>query len=556
MAEAGSRRSHHRRKNQGLPRPWCCSFGVAPQSPESRGVSAARRNHHRHQPRAKPPKVAYAASFQSSPSPSSSKMGLGLIDPRRILSPGRVSPIDSDAAFGAPPEAGSGASVATVNVESEPEYVDSVPKEKAPLPARLSSASSAAEVGVCQVRGKERSMDLRLSLKGKDGKCLVLELDSEVLCRDSKFFAAMVSDARRKASNAAAECRKIEVAEIEDLSVFRDTIQLMYEKDIMKCLVKAGVHCSIDILEVSSTIMFNRGVISCLNFLEAVPWSESEEEKLKGLFSRCSFDEAIAQDVLARLYTGVCNSSEDLALRLVQSVVNGTNSKARKELQTLVNCLFSKSSVYQKKPDGLNKDGLYGFCYSCLNYLVEIFAEEAGSVSSDQTCKGRESRPMIERVSRQVDNLTWILEILIDKQMAEDFVGLWAKQDDLVRLHETASPMVRYELSRISASVFMALGRGKLHCPGDLRYEVMFAWFGPMLSDFGWLQRCARGLDVRMLEEDMGQAILTLSLSQQQALFVEWFRRFSVQGSECPNLSKAFQVWWRRSFARMADARG
>lgn len=258
MADAGSRRSHHRRKNRGLRGTWCCS-GVAPQSPESRNGSAARRNHHRHQQRAKPQKAAYAASFQSSPSPSGSKMGLGLIDPRRILSPERVSPIDSEAALGALPETGDGVSVTAGNVESGTEYMDAVPKEKAPVRARLSSASSAAGEGMSEVRGKERSMDLRLSLKGMDGKCFVLELDSGLLCRDSQFFAAMVSDARRKASDAAAECRKIEVAEIEDLSVFKDTIELMYEKDIMKSLVKAGVHRCIDILEVSACF----GLWSC-----------------------------------------------------------------------------------------------------------------------------------------------------------------------------------------------------------------------------------------------------------------------------------------------------
>uniref|UniRef100_A0A1D1XXA5 BTB/POZ domain-containing protein At2g13690 n=1 Tax=Anthurium amnicola TaxID=1678845 RepID=A0A1D1XXA5_9ARAE len=556
MADPGHRRSHHRRKSPGLRRAWCCSFGVAPQSPENRGSSAPRR-HHSHQPPSKPQKLAYAASFQSSPSPSA-KMGLGIIDPRRILSPGRVSPIDSDAPpFGPLPGTPGAASVAAGTVDSESECVDPLPKEKASLPGRLSSSSSiTAEAGVSDAPPKERSMDLRLSLKGKDGKCLVLELDSEVLCHGSSFFAAMVLDARRKASDASAECRKIEVAEIEDLSVFKDTVELMYEKDTMKCLVKSGVSRSIDILEVSSTIMFSRGVISCLKYLEAVPWNENEEEKLKSLFARCSFDEAIAQDVLARLYGQVPNNTQDLAVRLVRSVVNGTNGKARKELQTLVNCLLSKSSVYQKKPAGLSKEGLYGVCNSCLNSLLETFGKASDSIACDRTCTVKETRPAIERISRQVDSLNWLLEILIDKQMAEEFVVLWANQNDLLRLHEAASPMVRYEISRISASVFMALGRGKLQCPGEVRYGVLRAWFGPMLSDFGWLQRCSKGLDVRRLEEDMGQAILTLSLPQQQALFVEWFRRFSVQGSECPNLSKAFQVWWRRSFVRPADARG
>ncbi|MQL76519.1 hypothetical protein Taro_008925 [Colocasia esculenta] len=560
MAEPGGRRATQRRKDPGLRRAWCCSFGVPPQSPENRGggggggggaAGGGRR------PPAKPPKPSYAASFHSSPSPSA-RVGRGLMDPRRILSPGRVSPIDSDAPVRPLPEAADARAVAAaVAAEAEVESVDAPPKEKAPESRHLPSSSSQ---GVGGARFKERSedssMDLRLSVKGKDGKCLVFELDSEVLCQNSTFFAAMVLDAHRRASDASVECQGIEVAEIEDLPVFKDTIELMYAKDAMRWLAKAGVPRSIDILEASSTILFNRGVVSCLNYLEAVPWNESEEEKLKSLLSRCSFEEPIVQDLLDRLYPHGPNA-QGLALHLIRSVANGTNNNASKVSQTLVNGLLSKSSVYQKDAAGLDKEGLYSICKSCLNSLVDLFAEASNSFSADGTSTGRERRPtMVQRVSRHVDNLNWLLEMLMDKQMAEDFVGIWANQTELVRLHERVSPMVRYELSRISACVFTALGRGKLRCPGSIRCAVLQSWFGPMLSDFGWLQRCPKGLDVRMLEESLGQLILTLSLRQQQALFVEWFGWFSVQGFECPNLTKAFQVWWRRSFVRAPHPRG
>jgi len=284
--------------------------------------------------------------------------------------------------------------------------------------------------------------------------------------------------------------------------------------------------------------MFDKGVVSCLNYIEAVPWSESEEEKLKNLFARCTFDESVTQDILARLQLEGPSGSEDLAAQLIQSIAGGTNGIARKELQSLVNGLLSKSSVYQKDPAGLNKESLYSICHSCLNSLVELFEEAPDSTPSH--CAA----------AKQVENINWLLEILIDKQMAEDFVCLWANQKKLIRMHQKASPMVRYELSRISACVFIALGKGELRCPGDVRFAVLEAWFGPMMLDFGWLQRCSKGLDIRVLEEGLGLALLTLSLKQQQRLFVEWFRCFGGKGTECPNLSKAFQVWWRRSFVR------
>jgi hypothetical protein len=304
-------------------------------------------------------------------------------------------------------------------------------------------------------------------------------------------------------------------------------------------------------LQVSSSIMFDRGIEACLNYIEAVPWNENEEEKLKRVFGRCTFDELVCKDVLARLQQQCRSSSEDLTVQLVESVTSGTNNGARKELQSLVSGLLSKSSVYQKDLSGLNKGSLYQICRFCLRSLAELFVEDSGPVEDASQCTSvSDNKPMIERVSKQTENLNWLFDILVNNDMAEEFVELWASQDELIRMHEQASPMFRYELSRISASVFIALGKGRIQCPSETRSQLFYGWFRPMLMDFGWLQRCSKGLDVRILEEHLGQALLTLPLQHQQSLFEEWFRCFASRGAECPNLSRAFQVWWRRSFVR------
>lgn len=193
--------------------------------------------------------------------------------------------------------------------------------------------------------------------------------------------------------------------------------------------------------------MFNRGIKSCLVYIEAVPWSENEEEKLKNLFARLTFDEEISQDILARLRPHNWKSSDDLTVQLIQSVTSSTNNGARKDMQSLVNGLLSKSSVYQKDSSGLNKESLYQICYSCLESLVDLF--EGAIESTDhrgQAVVLRGSRPLIERVSSQTENLNWLLDILVNNDMVEEFVELWAKHDRLIRMHEQASPIIRYEL--------------------------------------------------------------------------------------------------------------
>lgn len=405
---------------------------------------------------------------------------------------------------------------------------------------------ASAPIVACSKRDLNLDLDMRLEVNGKDGRVLSLELDSEVLQSKSTVFAEKIVEARQRG------CRSIEVFDVGHLEAFKETIELMYEENLLKRLMKIGVSQAIDILEVSCNIMFDMGVKSCLTYLEAVPWCENEEEKLKSLFTRCTFDKPVAQDVLARLNMQD-PLSQPLGLHLVQCITQGIDINAKRELKGLVKGLLSTSSVYHKDLAGINKAALYRICESCLHVLKSCFKEASGQVSVHQAAT-RGTRTLIGKISEQVDNLNWLLEILVERQIGEDFVSLWANQSELLIMHEKASPMVRYELSRISAFVFIALGRRELQCRGVERYAVLQAWFGPMLVDFGWLQRCSKGLDVRELEEAMGHAVLTLPLKQQQCFFMEWLGSYSRRGTECPNLSKAFQIWWRRMFSRTAGA--
>ncbi|PON36079.1 BTB/POZ domain-containing protein [Parasponia andersonii] len=525
-------------------RSWCCSFAVPPSSPDS--ISAV--HHSKPIRRTKTDPVSKPISNSVPNSPQSAKSGLGLvgrIDPRRILSPGRVSPIDSDPTVDSVQEMGADLSAAA---DSAPPAVRSQ-SFRAPSERFRSQPESSSGSG-------RNVFDVRLNLRGKKGGFLVLELNSGVLCANSEVFAGLMDDCRKGAlsrgSSGSKICR-IEVPEVENLAMFRETIELMFEDDITKRLLRIGVYRAIDVLEVSAGIMFSKGVLSCLKYLEAVPWTEEEEEKLRDLFTRFKFDDVTTKDILARLYLlDSADSQQNLSRQLVWSITSSTDANARNELKMLVKGLLCKSSVYEKDHPDLNKEDIYAICQSCLDSLVSLFEETSGTVSPKRLVKDA-GKPLIERISRQVDNINWLLDILIDRQMAEEFVDMWANQGDLLRLHENASPMVRYELSRVSAILFIAMGTRKLHCRTESRSGLLLAWFGPMLLDFGWLQRCRKGLSMKALEEAMGQALLTLPLKQQYVLFMEWFRDFSKHGTESPNLSKAFQIWWRRSFLRGSE---
>ena len=257
-----------RRDSQSRRRSWCCSFTVPPSSPENLSLSLSLSRSHSH-PKSIPTNKSDTHSkpgttTNSVPnSPQSTKSGLGLvgrtrIDPRRILSPGRVSPIDSDP------------TVHSIIQEKEEE------EEEEEIISALDSSSSIPETKSQSFRAppetlsrtttdKEGVFDVRLNLRGKSGGCLVLELNSQVLSASSEVFASLIiefkTNSRSFSSSSSSYCGskmcRIEVPEVENLGVFRETIELMFEDDIPKRLLKIGVYRCIDILEVCAFFPFS-----------------------------------------------------------------------------------------------------------------------------------------------------------------------------------------------------------------------------------------------------------------------------------------------------------
>ncbi|KAM1074373.1 hypothetical protein ACFX11_019539 [Malus domestica] len=527
-----------RKRQSSYRRSWCCSLTVPPSSPEA--FANPKHSKPLNSNSKKSSTLSKHTSISVPNSPQSSKSGLGLvgrIDPRRILSPGRVSPIDSSPLPGSIQEPGPVPSPAVgATTHLKPESIRT-PSQK----VRPGCGSNV--------------FDVRLNLRGKRGGGLILEMNSEVLSANSELFAGLIRDYRKGVVGSGSKMCRIEVPEVENLTVFRETIELMFDDDddVTKRLSRMGVYKVIDVLEASAGIIFTKGVLSCLTYLEAVPWTEEEEEKLRSLLTRFKFDDATTKDILARLYLldSSADSQQSLARQLVWSITTCTDVNARNELKLLVKGLLCRSSVYDKDHHDLNKDDIYDVCRSCLTSLVTLFneASECDGISHERPVK-ETGKPMIERISRQVDNINWLIDILLDWQIAEEFVDIWGNQRELLQMHGQTSPMVRYELSRVSAILLVAMGTRKLHCGSNSRSGLLEAWFGPMLLDFGWLKRCQKGLDIKGLEEAMGQTLLTLPLKQQYILFTEWFQYFSKHSTDCPNLSKAFQIWWRRSFLR------
>ncbi|XP_060206975.1 BTB/POZ domain-containing protein At1g63850 [Lycium barbarum] len=384
------------------------------------------------------------------------------------------------------------------------------------------------------------SSDVKLTLSSKDGLSVAMNVHRQILVVHSRFFAVKLSEKWVKQQRNSGPYI-VEIADCDDIEVYIETLRLMYCKDLRRRLMKEDVSKVLGILKVSAAIGFDAGVLSCLEYLEAAPWAEDEEEKVASLLSELRLEGVGAGEVLRRVSLDVTsgtengNGNEEVLLKLLHVVLDGKDEKARREMKGLVSKMLHENSSH----NDLRKESLYSACNACLQLLRHHFLRAADGDMMD-----------VGQIARQADNLHWILDILIDRQIAEDFLRSWASQSVLSEAHHKVPALHRYEVSRVTARLFVGIGKGQLLASKDARSALLQTWLVPFYEDFGWMRRASRGLDRHLIEDGLSNTILTLPMALQQEILMSWFDRFLNSGEDCPNIQRGFEIWWRRAFWR------
>ncbi|XP_076891700.1 BTB/POZ domain-containing protein At1g63850-like [Bidens hawaiensis] len=403
------------------------------------------------------------------------------------------------------------------------------------------------------------SSDVKLTLSSKDGLSVCMNVHRQILVTHSRFFADKLVDNRRNVGLQGQQLRGlidnsnpyiVEIADCDDIEVYIESIRLMYYQDLKRKLMKDDVSKVLGILKVSAAIGFDAGVLSCLEYLEAAPWAEDDEEKVSSLLSELQLEGVNAGEVLTRVSFDVThgnddngsnnNNNQEILLKLLNVVLEGKDEKARRDMKVLVSKMLHENS----SKDDLKKETLYSACDKCLNLLQCHFLKASKGDLQD-----------VDQITRQSGNLHWLLDILIDRQISEDFLKLWASQTELSEVHSKVPGIHRYEISRVTARLFVGIGKGQLLASKESKCLLLQTWLEPFYDDFTWMRRGSRGLDRNLVEEGLSNTILTLPLDWQQEILMSWFDRFLNLGDDCPNIQKGFEVWWKRAFWRNPELR-
>ncbi|KAK6922778.1 hypothetical protein RJ641_011082 [Dillenia turbinata] len=399
--------------------------------------------------------------------------------------------------------------------------------------------------------GEPGTSDLKVILRGKQGFLVKLSVHRSVLKEKSSFFADKLSEEQPGQS-----C--IGIDDCEDVEFYVETVGLMYCKDMKQRLIKQNVSRALRILKVAEALGFDSCIQTCLEYLEAVPWvGEEEEEKVVSSILRLQGEGMGVSPILKRVASEASNHHKDTLSNIMELVLMSNEDRGRREMKSIVLKLLRENNNLPSSAGAMDicNNTIYTSCQRCLNSLLSMFRQAAEPEFNNKPLDDK--GPVLKQIMLEADNLLWLLDILIQRQAADEFAILWSSHQELASLHKRIPIASRHLISCITARLFVGIGRGELLPLKDTRHLLLETWLQPLIDDYSWLQHGCRSFDPKVVEEGIGRTILTLPLEEQQTILLAWLGSFLKAGDNCPNLQRAFEVWWRRTFIRpYSEAQG
>uniref|UniRef100_A0A5B7BZI0 Putative BTB/POZ fold n=1 Tax=Davidia involucrata TaxID=16924 RepID=A0A5B7BZI0_DAVIN len=380
-------------------------------------------------------------------------------------------------------------------------------------------------------------------------------LHSDVICR-SKYFAALLSDRwQRDSSDIDSESsRKIYrfnlgvPAPIGSINNHLTVLQLLYTSDFSSAIDSAAT--SLSILPVALELLFEDCVRACVQFLEAVPWSEEEERRVLSLIPFLRDEES--RELLARVSPAKNESSEEMLHGLILAAIHYHPNMA-----------FAKAFVAKLLRDFSSRESARRVLDRAFETSLKIVKESLEEYSSPDFRGDHNETEAIQRLNLHTAmtngrHLLWLVERMIELRVADTAVKEWSNQasftadlqrafrDDAWRNIVPGLPAV---VLRCTCKLANAVAAGIILAARQVRMKLVKDWLPVLIvckDNVSPMLPSHKSLYLE-LEETFLKIISTLPMSDAQELLQQCLSFSTRNVEECPHLVNAFNTWFRRA---------
>ncbi|KAL2481721.1 BTB/POZ domain-containing protein [Abeliophyllum distichum] len=406
--------------------------------------------------------------------------------------------------------------------------------------------------------GDRTTSDVIVRIRTHDGRDDRIYCHSHILADKSKYFADRLSDNWPTCQILdSRNCVEVYCQE-SDFDYHITVLRLFYIiSDVSPADLWHGVKNALGILRVAVELKCPQIVATCVDYLEAVPWEEAEEEEILKIIPGMG---AQAEPVLARL-----RPVNPLAIvRIFLSAIRFATSSPRSSMNDLKTSAQEQLEYMLTEDDDAPlltaDDEIKLEVRQCVNRLSSRFVNLVQSLVGDIQESVAESEKM-ELFQSYLSDLLWASQILAKLESLRDFVYSWVEtSENIVEVVEHACPEgelteAKLKVLEVTAKVFEAIGYGTVILPTRKRLHMIKVWL-PFVrvvkfsidsvtsDDDKNLLLKIDGELWQSLESAFVSIVLTLPSGNQAEILTEWLENKHIR---YPDLTEAFEVWCYRS---------
>ncbi|PSS15862.1 BTB/POZ domain-containing protein [Actinidia chinensis var. chinensis] len=409
----------------------------------------------------------------------------------------------------------------------------------------------------CRI-GDRSTSDVVVRLRMQEGRDDRVYCHSHVLMKNSKYFADRLSENWPTCQILdSRNCVDVYCQE-SDLDYHVSLLRLFYVSiDDLVTDLCYGVRNALGVLRVANELGCPQIISACVDYLEAVPWEESEEDEIlktiPGMGSQ-------VERILARLQP----VNEVAIVRIFLSALRFATSSPSPSMMDL------KTSAQEQLEYMLTEDDdaplltadeeIKSEVRECVKSLLARF----NNVLESLPCNPEEPIPITGKLQlfhSYLADLLWACQILSKLDIMRQFVISWMEASETItKVVENASLEVdiletKLKIIEITTKTLEAIGYGTVILPTAKRLNMVKVWLPfvrvvrPLIDSVSADAEDNLGFKMdgelwQSLEAAFVSIILALPSGDQAEILTEWLKNEHIR---YPDLTEAFEVWCYRS---------
>ncbi|KAK8933329.1 BTB/POZ domain-containing protein [Platanthera zijinensis] len=332
-------------------------------------------------------------------------------------------------------------------------------------------------------------------------------------------------------------------------------LKLLYTLDFTGSIVSATD--ALELLPVALELLFDDCIRACVRFLEAVPWTDEEEEGVLGMIPFLREEES--RDLLGRVFPsatmdgdGKTLSEEMLHALILKAIHSNPRLAAVKAFVAKLLKDYSSRDSVQNVLDRAFLESL-----GAVKEMLGEYASPDFRVAGDNDETEAIHRLKLHAAMVNARNLFWLVERMLELRVADTAAREWSQQPALTAdLQKTfredgwrnIAPGLPSLVLRCTYGLANAIAAGSILAPRQVRVEFVRQWL-PVLNVCREKTFPINGQKMifQDMEETFLQIISTLPLRDAHDLLQQCLCFSARDFGGCPHLVLAFNTWFRRA---------